>query len=67
MPQGGATSSAHYGHIPTYHNYPPQVRVPQGGDLKWVGKCAEKHGANPAYSGPAQTQLSHAFVVRHYP
>ena len=43
-----------------------EVRVPQGGDFKWVGKCAEKHGGNPAYSGPAQTQLSHAFVVRHY-
>ena len=43
-----------------------EVRVPQGGDVKWVGKCAEKHTANKCYAGPKQTQMSHAFVVKHY-
>ena len=43
-----------------------EVRVPQGSDVKWVAKCEERHTTSKAYGGPKQTQVSHAFLIRHY-
>ena len=43
-----------------------EVRIPQGSDLKWLAKCADKHAGHVAYGGPKVTQKSSAFLVRHY-
>ena len=43
-----------------------EVRVPQGGDVKWVSKCAERHASNKIYGGPGLTQVQHAFQLKHY-
>ncbi|KAL1507307.1 hypothetical protein AB1Y20_008153 [Prymnesium parvum] len=43
-----------------------EVRVPQGGDIKWVEKCAERHATSKMYGGPGVTQVNYAFLVRHY-
>ena len=40
--------------------------MPQGGDVKWVAKCAERHASNRVYGGPSQTQVQHAFSIKHY-
>ena len=43
-----------------------EVRVPQGADSKWLGKCAERHAGCGAYGGPVEVQNACGFVVRHY-
>jgi hypothetical protein len=44
---------------------PVQVRMPQGGDAKWLSKCAERHNSSPAgvYVGAS---AKGTFTVRHY-
>ena len=45
-----------------------EVRMPQGGDDKYLAKIAERQRQSTVFAGPGQVQSIHAsaFLVRHY-
>ena len=46
-----------------------EVRMPQGGDDKYLAKIAERQRQSRVFAGPGDNTSihSHAFLVRHYP
>ena len=59
-------TNTYYGY--TYYGYTYQVRMPQGGDDKYLAKIAERQRQSTVFAGPGQVQSIHAsaFLVRLY-